>query len=243
MAIDPQPVVHNRGVQPVVHRFRVPVPPALPVASASQAPVPAADKKEWTISATRREPIRQVRLSDSSVRYEVTVDVGRDAAGKRRQSRTRYRTLREAKVALAQTRVALNDGTHVARAVLSVRTYLEQWVEGKIDLRSSTREGYSFALKPVLARYGDLPLQQLTKTHLDRMVTDQLATGGITGTGRSARTVTLTLVVLGQALDAAVRQRLVTVNVAGLVNRPAPQAVVVKKTWTAEQVRDSREAT
>ena len=168
-----------------------------------------------------------MRLSDSSVRYEVTVDVGRDAAGKRRQSRTRYRTLREAKVALAKTRVALNDGTHVARAVLSVRTYLEQWVEGTIDLRGSTREGYSYALKPVLARYGDQPLQQLTKTHLDRMVTDQLATGGITGTGRSARTVTLTLVVLGQALDAA-----------GLVNRPAPQAVVVKKTWTAEQVRD-----
>ena len=111
-----------------------------------------------------------MRLSDSSVRYEVTVDVGRDAAGKRRQSRTRYRTLREAKVALAKTRVALNDGTHVARAVLSVRTYLEQWVEGKIDLRSSTREGYSFALKPVLARYGDLPLQQLTKTHLDATV-------------------------------------------------------------------------
>ena len=45
------------------------------------------------------------------------------------------------------------------------------------------------------------------------------------------------LVVLGQALEAAARERLVTANVASLVNRPASAPVVVKKTWTTDQVR------
>jgi integrase len=189
------------------------------------------------ISTRQREPIRQVRLSDGSLRYEVTVDVGRDSTGRRRQSRTRYRTLREAKVALAKTRLGVHEGTHVVRDVLTLRTYLARWADGKIDLRSSTRDGYRVALKPVLDRWGDLPVQQLTKAHLDELVTEQLASGGLSGGGRSARTVTLMLVVLGQALDAAARERLVTANVASLVNRPASAPVVVKKTWTADQVR------
>jgi integrase len=171
------------------------------------------------------------------VRYEVVIDVGRDANGRRRQSPTRYRTLRCARVALAKTRVGVEEGTHVARETMTVRTYLEQWVGGKIDLRSSTREGYRTDLKPVVARFGDLPLQKLTKAHLDRLVAAQSSSGGRSGTGRSARTVTLMLVVLGQALEAAGRQRLVTVSVASLVNRPAPAAVVPKQAWTAEQVR------
>lgn len=121
----------------------------------------------------------------------------------------------------------------MVRAVLTVRTYLARWVDGKIDLRSSTRDGYRVALKPVLDRWGHLPLQRLTKAHLDELVTEQLATGGLNGCGRSSRTVTLMLVVLGQALNAAARERLVTVNVASMVNRPASVPVVVKKTWTA----------
>ena len=125
----------------------------------------------------------------------------------------------------------------MVRAVLTVRTYLARWVDGKIDLRSSTRDGYRVALKPVLDRWGHLPLQRLTKAHLDELVTEQLATGGLNGCGRSSRTVTLMLVVLGQALNAAARERLVTVNVASMVNRPASVPVVVKKTWTANEVR------
>ncbi len=125
----------------------------------------------------------------------------------------------------------------MVRDILTVQTYLARWIDGKIDLRSSTRDGYRVALKPVLERWGDLPLQQLTKAHLDERVTEQRASGGLGGRGRSARTVTLMLVVLGQALDAAARERLVTANVASLVNRPASAPVVVKKTWTADQVR------
>ena len=125
----------------------------------------------------------------------------------------------------------------MVRDVLTVRMYLARWVDGKIDLRSSTRDGYRVALKPVLDRWGHLALQRLTKAHLHELVTEQLATGGLNGRGRSARTVTLMLVVLGQALDAAARERLVTANVASLVNRPASAPVVVKQTWTADQVR------
>lgn len=184
-----------------------------------------------------KEPIRRVTLADGTIRYEVVVDVGRGADGKRRQSRTRFLTLREAKAALSKTRVGVNSGTHVPRNLITVEAYLDGWVTGKIDLRASTRASYHSDLKPVVDKYGDLALQRLSKSHVDRLVAEMLAAGGRDGTGRSPRTVTLMLVVLGQALKDAARERLVTVNAAALANRPAPAPYAGKKTWTASQAR------
>jgi integrase len=116
-----------------------------------------------------------------------------------------------------------------------VAAYLDTWLHGKRDLRPTSRRSYVDALKPVHAALGGSQLQSVSKGDLDRLVEELLAHGGRRGGGWSPRTVTLTLTVLGQALDDAVREGLLARNVVRLVRRPrrsAPQPT----TWTPEEV-------
>ncbi|MGV7524069.1 Arm DNA-binding domain-containing protein [Mycobacterium kansasii] len=69
--------------------------------------------------------IRKVEVVDRStgkraVRYQVTVDSGKSADGKRRQVRRRYASEREARDALAKITGGVVDGTFVARSALTI---------------------------------------------------------------------------------------------------------------------------
>ncbi|MGY2027633.1 tyrosine-type recombinase/integrase [Nocardia gipuzkoensis] len=55
--------------------------------------------------------------------------------------------------------------------------FLSQWLDGRRDVRRVTVQGYRDALKPVITRLGTLPLQKLTKGHLDELVTWRLTEG------------------------------------------------------------------
>ncbi|MEP6760790.1 MAG: site-specific integrase [Sporichthyaceae bacterium] len=81
-----------------------------------------------------------------------------------------------------------------------------------------------------------MDIQDLAKSDVERVVAAMLVTGGPKGAGRSPRTVTLTLVVLQQALQDAVQQGLLLRNVAALVQRPRQQHREMES-WTLDQSR------
>jgi integrase len=183
-----------------------------------------------------KEPIRKITLADGSTRYRVVVDVGRGPDGSRDQRTSTHKTLREAREWLAKVRTSAKEGSYVRPSKLTLTEHLDTWLAGKRDLRPSTRRGYVDALKPFRAALGTKPLQQIGKADLDRVVTTMLTTGGPNGHGRKPRTVILSLVVLQQALDDAVRQGLLVRNVAALVERPRQEHHEMRA-WTLAQAQ------
>ena len=169
------------------------------------------------------------RVSTSGgVRYEVRVDVPQPD-GTRLQVKRRYRTKSEATDAETDLRSEAKSGTFTRKAATTVREYLDGWVAGRIDVRSTTRANYHTHLVPVVKAYGDLPLQQLSKERLDRMVAD------MTAAGRAPSTVRSTLTVLSGALDDAVKQRRLQDNPVRYVKRPKASDKATGQAWTPDQ--------
>ena len=196
------------------------------------------------MTTRRRLPpgARWVTLPSGARRVELVVDVGRDpATGKRRQTRRRYATLDEAIAAYNEIRGAVRAGTYVGRSTVTVGELCDEWLAGRRKVRPSTLAGYRDALKPVVAAYGALPAQRLTKRHLTDLI-DRLTAGtllradGRTRRPWSARTVNLMLFTLGQVLGDAVRQGVLVRNVAELVDR-LPQTKREMATFTPAEVR------
>jgi integrase len=203
---------------------------------------------------TRKDPIKKVTLKDGSVRYRFSVRVGEkpridkatgkpmvDALGRvKMMSDQRVITCVTRKEAEAERARLLNDknkGTIVQATKKTLSEHLTEWLNGRRTIKESTRGNYRQALIPVHERLGHLKLQEVTKAHVDRLVTDMLANGrrvGTKGQPLSRTTVTLMLTVLAMALDDAVKQGALVRNVARLVDRPGIEPTEMN-TWTAEQ--------
>ena len=176
-------------------------------------------------------------------RVELVVDVGADpATGQRRQIRRRFKTEEAALDAYAELRSQARDGTYVGRSSLTVEAVCAEWLAGKRpSVRPTTHAGYRDALKPVVTAYNALPVQRLTKRHVAELI-DSLTRGTAErADGRQRRrwkprTVNLLLFVLGDVLDDAMRQGLVSRNVAALVDR-LPQQHKDVDTYTPAEVR------
>ncbi len=109
------------------------------------------------------------------VRYQVTADAGKGADGKRRKVRRRYATERDARNSLAEITGGVVDGTFVARSSLTIEQICADWLAGMDGIEPTTRAAYENALQPLRVRHGFLPVQQLTKSRLDHLVTDLVA--------------------------------------------------------------------
>jgi integrase len=177
-----------------------------------------------------KEPIRRVTLKDGSLRYRVVLDVGLRPDGRRDQRTATFRRLKDARSAISRTRSQVDSGVYVVPSKLTLAGYLDGWLAGKRGIKTSTRSGYVGALKHVRALHGEQRLEKVTKAHIDAMV------NGMVDAGLSARTVVLTLTVLSQALDAAVREGILARNVATLVERPRQSKPDMRR-WTEEEMR------
>jgi integrase len=89
--------------------------------------------------------------------------------------RRRYASEREARDAPAKITGGVVDGTFVARSVLTIEQACRDWLAGMHAIEPTTRAAYKHALQPLRDRHGDMPVQQLTKSHLDQLVTDLTA--------------------------------------------------------------------
>ncbi|WP_182349486.1 site-specific integrase [Tomitella gaofuii] len=186
--------------------------------------------------------IRKLQLPTKTgrdgVRYEVRADTGY-RNGKRTQYRRRFRTEREARDALAAVRGDTHHGTYVHPNTLTVQAVVDGWLASKHRIKPSTRSGYETTLAPVVETYGTLPVQQLTRRHVDELV-GLLRAGGTTtarGTTRGKwppRTVNYMLTILTAALDQPVRDGLLVRNPAKHVDR-IPAEPRETTTWTQDQ--------
>ena len=170
--------------------------------------------------SSNKEPINKVTLKDGkTIRYELVIDLPPDPENpaKRKQSRTRYKTLTEARKELSRIRHESNTGTFVRPRKTTVSEYLETWLAGHVrDLEAATARNYRDALRPVNERLGARELQSVEKSDVDALVEWMLTSGrkrgGQVGTGLSARSVQLTLNAFQTALDVAVAERKISIN-------------------------------
>jgi integrase len=191
--------------------------------------------------------IRKVTVNDRTsakpaARYQLTVDTGvNPETGKRQQVRRRYATEREARAALAEITDAAAKGVFVARSAVTVERVCADYVAGRHKLRATSLSKLAYDLAPLRERHGDLPVQRLTKAHIDSLVTDLVAGGTTTAKGRkrrpwSASAVNKVIATIGQVLADAQQQGLVSRNVAEHVDRVATAHSDVD-TYTEDEVR------
>jgi Arm DNA-binding domain len=110
------------------------------------------------------------RTGKTVVRYQVTVDTGvSPATGRRRQARRRYATEKEARTALAEIADATAKGQFVARSAVTVEQVCADYVSGRHKLRKSSLAKLAYDLGPLRQQHGSVPIQRLTKAHLDRL--------------------------------------------------------------------------
>ncbi|WBP92789.1 site-specific integrase [Mycolicibacterium neoaurum] len=179
----------------------------------------------------RKREVKDRRTGKPVVRYELFTDVGDDpTTGKRRQVRRRFKTEREARDALAEVLGEAAKGTFVARKKLTVADAIEDFIAARHNLRATSLSKLTYDLAVLKQFHGDMPLQQLTKADIDRMVTS-LVKGGTTTPptpkfpkGRTrkpwgSKAVNKVIVATARLLEDAHRQGLVPRNVAAHVNR------------------------
>lgn len=190
--------------------------------------------------------IRKVEVLDRKtgktvVRYQLRVDGGvNPATGQRQQVKRRFVTEKQARSALAEITGQASIGTFVARAALTVEQMCADYLTGRHNLRETSSSKLEYDLAPLRQRYGDMPVQRLTKAHLDTLVAELVAGGTKTAKGRTRRP--WAAVSVNKAIDAwamlladAVQQGLVSRNVAEYVAHVAVRHKEVD-TYTEQEV-------
>lgn len=168
--------------------------------------------------------ISKITLPSGSLRYEMVVDTG-SVAGKRKQIRRRYKTEAEAKRELGKVLTQRDAGTYIHKRGTTVKETVDQWLSGRSGWSLNTLTTHRNRLKPLVAVYGDLPIQDLKKAHIDTLM-ERLETGDIPrpegkkrrpSNGQSRRNV---LSSIRQLLDSEVEQGHLARNVAQFVDTP-----------------------
>ncbi|MEV0682263.1 tyrosine-type recombinase/integrase [Nocardia sp. NPDC050378] len=185
--------------------------------------------------------IEKITLKSGAIRYQVTTEAGTDpVTGKRRQTRKRYRTEKEARDALGSVASAVSQGAYVARSSVTVEQACREWLDGK-RIAKSTKAAYRHALQPLRDRHGSLPIQQLAKAHLDDLVSDLQDGEFVYAHGRpcktwNAQSINPMLRITGKVLASQMGQGRLARNVADLVDR-VPGSRKEMETYTAAEVR------
>lgn len=184
--------------------------------------------------------IKKITYATGTIRYQVIVDIG-TVNGKRKQFRHNYPSEQAARKKLAEIQAQVQGGSYIHKSGTTVSEVVEQWLSGRTGLRSSTLSGHRHRLKPLVALYGDLPIQELEKHHIDTLMA-RLKVGDIPrpknmprkpSNGQSRRNI---LGSIKQLLKNEVRQGHLPRNVAEFVDTPILDSDE-KPTYTKEQVQ------
>lgn len=173
---------------------------------------------------------------------------GKDAQGRWiEQRRGGFPTRRDAERALAEIVASLYDGTFVASDSRTLGEFLmDEWLPATAPphVRQATWEDRRRNLTHhVVSHIGDVALQQLNASHLNRLYAKLLEDGRVDQAGGlSPTTVRRIHAMIRKALNDAVRWGLVQRNVAELADPPPARAVQAARrrsmrTWSADEAR------
>lgn len=157
--------------------------------------------------------------------WEVCLDVGTDATGKRiRHFESVKGTKKAAQQRLAELLVSIEQGSYVKPKRISLGEWLNEWLNGYVKTNCSPRtlDGYRSILeRHLIPNLGMIPLSQVQPQHIQQYYARALSDGRTDGKGAlSSRSVLHIHRVLFQALNYAVRQGLLIRNPAQLVDPP-----------------------
>lgn len=147
--------------------------------------------------------------------YRIDLGPGITPDGKFQQRRQRYRsgftTRREAETALATVIVAGSTREHIEASRITVALFLREWLDGKVNLRPSTRASYERYLdRYFIPHIGHVPLRQLRARDIELMYA-QIRQGSGRGVKRrstvSPATIARVHATLKGALNLAVRRK------------------------------------
>lgn len=161
------------------------------------------------------------------VRYRVKVDVGvNPETGARQQAKRHCATEKEARKVLAELQNKAVTGTYVSPSKVTVEQVCADYLAGRHNLRESSLAKLAYDLAPLRERHGKLAAQKLTKSHVDKLVTDLVAGGTTTAKGRKRRpwssvAVNKVIATVALVLEDALEQKIVTSNVAAKIARVA----------------------
>ncbi|MET7773415.1 tyrosine-type recombinase/integrase [Nocardia sp. NPDC005366] len=163
----------------------------------------------------------------SVIRYQVRADAGVDpTTGRRHQVRRRYRTEREARDALVRFMSDAVSGAFVPRKDVTVEEVCADFLKSLHWARPTTLAGYEYNLAPLRELHGGLPVQKLTRKHVDDLVAGLKAGGTKTAKGRvrrpwAARSLKRTVETTSMVLDYATERKFLTANVARAIKPKA----------------------
>ncbi len=159
--------------------------------------------------------------------WAIVLDIGQDAAGKRRQKWHKvHGTKRDAQRELVCLLNQMNTGAYVEPTRLLVRDYLADWLaHAKSKVSGKTFERYEEIVdKHLVPALGHHPLAKLHPLHIQGYYSDAVQNGRLDGKGGlSAQTVLHHHRVLHKALQQAVKLLLLARNPTDAVDPPRPQ--------------------
>lgn len=152
-------------------------------------------------------------------KWTLVIDLGRDVAtGKRkRQWLTVTGSRRTAEKQLAELLGEADSGVYIKPAKVTLGAFLERWLEdyAASRVRATTLEGYRWRAHSVIAALGGSRLVDLRPEHIQAYYTSKLTTGQL-----AAGTLVKHHNLIREALATAVKWKLLTHNVAELVDPP-----------------------
>lgn len=200
-----------------------------------------AQPKVFKVVKGRRVPDDYRPAPGEVVKWRFIVDVGTDPkTGRRKQKTVTCDGKREAQKRLSKILSEVDGGTFVIPAKVTLNELCDEWLRSRRGKAANTIAAYTNGLKPAREQLGERPAQKVTVRDIndlvDHMLTAGRRRGGQPGTGLSPRSVQITLSKLRAVYAWAMRQRLVDVNPAAMVDTP-DQVKVRRDPWSPDEVR------
>ena len=165
----------------------------------------------------------------SKGKWEITIDVGRDAVtGKRQRHFEGIKgAKKDAQYRLAELLINIEQGTYIKQPKkLTVATWLLKWLDGYAasNLSPKTSESYRHELcHYIIPHLGGIRLNELRPHHIQSYIAEALSGGRRRSAGGlSHRTVQYHFRIVSKALDDAINMGLLTVNPCKAVKPPRP---------------------
>lgn len=164
---------------------------------------------------------RNISFDDVRKIYYVTFNYGKDASGSRKKTVKTYSTPKEARQALAIFEADKASGSIVAPSEMSVKGWLDYWMENiiKPNREETTVYGYANIIKNHLVpAFGELPIQKLNAKKIQEYYSKKMSESG--NPKLSSNTVRKHHELLKAALKCAVMQGAILKNPCDLVEPP-----------------------